>query len=105
MQYKIKSKDIILRVELWLKNNINDQLKDIKLGLAEWDDRQNSWRISLLSKSDTKIFLGELFFDINGEINKNTPKELVLKRLNNKNSLNFGIGFFRFCYFLRLLTL
>ena len=54
----------------------------LSLGLPEWDDRQDCWRVALVAAANPALPLGEIQVDRAGSIRRTPPAELVQERLN-----------------------
>ena len=54
----------------------------LALGLPEWDDRQDCWRVALVAAANPALPLGEIQVDRAGNIRRTPPVELVQERLN-----------------------
>lgn len=54
----------------------------LSLGLPEWDDRQDCWRVALVAAANPALPLGEIQIDRAGSIRRTPAAELVQERLN-----------------------
>jgi DNA modification methylase len=90
---KLTSKHIYKSAQSWLLENLKEIFDELDYGLAEWDDRQNMWRITLLSKKNKKSNLGELSFDKLGNLitEKSTTIKLIKQRLKNSNDTQLDL--------------
>ena len=54
----------------------------LSLGLPEWDDRQDCWRVALVAAANPALPLGEIQVDRAGNIRRTPAAELMQERLN-----------------------
>ena len=54
---------------------------NLVLGLPEWDDRSNLWRVAIVHENSRRQHLGELRVDSNGNICREPSPSIVLQRL------------------------
>ena len=80
---KLGSGEITKRAKAWLEQHLPSA--NVKLGLAEWDDRQRAWRISILCESG-RSNLGEISFNNKGDLKKHTESKIVAARLKKSQS-------------------
>ncbi|SEA91070.1 DNA modification methylase [Alistipes timonensis JC136] len=67
----------------WIKSTLPDLFDFIKLGLPEYDDRLELWRVSLNTKNSKQTIIGEIKLDkAVTKIVDWTKKDLIIKRLN-----------------------
>ena len=54
----------------------------LSLGLPEWDDRQDCWRVALVAAANPGLPVGEIQIDRDGVIRRTPAADLVQERLN-----------------------
>ncbi len=68
----------------WLNSYFSDRHgRAILLGLPEWDDRLDVWRVALVASRNTRAPIGELQVSQNGEITRSPLPSLVEERLRS----------------------
>lgn len=66
----------------WIKLNFSKKADLIAIGLPEYDDRFDCWRVPLNAKNSKLILIGELRLDRDlNEIIDSTKKEIILERV------------------------
>lgn len=65
-------------VSKWAKPHV----ATLHLGLPEWDDRLNRWRVPIVSSKNGREPIGEVQVDSNGQITSSTDLSLATKREN-----------------------
>ena len=68
----------------WLDSHFSDPHgREITLGLPEWDDRQDVWRVALVASRNPGAPIGEIQVDEDGHIARSPLPSLVKQRLQN----------------------
>ena len=68
----------------WLDSHFSDQHgREILLGLPEWDDRQDVWRVALVASRNPGAPIGEIQVGEDGHIARSPLPSLVQQRLRN----------------------
>ena len=71
----------------WLNRHFSGQRdRDILLGLPEWDDRQDVWRVALVASRNPNAPIGELQVNEDGSISRSPSHSLVKERLRNAHA-------------------
>jgi len=73
--------------ETWIKDNLSDVSKLLRLGLPEIDDRYNLWRVPITVINSRDELIGEIKIDFEGVITEATNPEYIkarAKKLNNE---------------------
>ena len=74
--------DIRQVAERWLWDRLPDLVHDtVSLGLPEWDDRLNLWRVALVHENSRRHQVGEIQVDSLGNIYREPVPAMVVERL------------------------
>ena len=74
--------DIRQIAERWLWDRLPDLVHDtVSLGLPEWDDRLNLWRVALVHENSRRHQVGEIQVDSLGNIYREPVPAMVVERL------------------------
>ena len=81
---KLLTNDVRQVTYQWLQEIMPEQAGSaISLGLPEWDDRLDMWRVALVSVDNPRLPLGEVQIDDTGAIRLGSAPEIVEERLRN----------------------
>ncbi len=81
---KLLTDDVRQVARGWLNSHFAGRHgQDILLGLPEWDDRLDVWRVALVASRNASAPIGELQVSRSGEITRSPLPSLVKERLRN----------------------
>ena len=79
---RLLTNDVRLLALAWLREELPDQLAvSVELGLPEWDDRLDCWRVALVSADNPSQPVGEILVEQDGAIRRAPAPPMVLDRL------------------------
>lgn len=79
---KLVAQDVRLLAGDWVKESLPEPASvSVALGLPEWDDRLNVWRISLILPEERGLPVGEIQVGDTGQILRGTEPAMVEERL------------------------
>ena len=79
---KLLTGDVRQVAHRWLNSHFSGQYRqDISLGLPEWDDRKDVWRVALVASPNSSTPLGELEVNGAGEVCHSPSPTIVKERL------------------------
>ena len=75
--------------EQWIENKLSAFSKYISIGLPEYDDRHNKWRVHLNLENGDHVLIGEVSIDESlHEIIDFTDIQLIQKRIKKNGSIS-----------------
>ena len=81
---KLLTDDVRQVARGWLNRHFSDRHdRDILLGLPEWDDRMDVWRVALVTSRNSSVPIGELQVSQDGKITRSPLPSLVKERLRS----------------------
>lgn len=83
---RLLTNDIRLLALGWLNENLQgQQVATVDLGLPEWDDRLDCWRVALVAADNASQPIGEIQVDQTGAIRRTPSLSMVFDRLGAIN--------------------
>ena len=69
--HRLLTNDVRRLALKWIREELPEQLADlVELGLPEWDDRLDLWRVALVSANNLNQPVGEIQIERTGEIRR-----------------------------------
>ena len=85
--HRLLTNDVRRLALQWIREELPEQLADlVELGLPEWDDRLDLWRVALVSANNLNQPVGEIQIDRTGEIRRAPAPTMVDERLGATRS-------------------
>ena len=84
MAIRLVTKTVREIAETWIAEQLPHPVhQSISLGLPEWDDRLDLWRVALVFENSTRHLLGEIQVDSDGNIRQGPAPCMVVERLQS----------------------